>query len=83
MTVYDFKALSEEQQKEAVQAHGVHIGTRHARLKTIALYQIEGFYVEVSYSQEVNMVVRIRSFVSTDKLKPYLKHIDLSLLVKQ
>jgi hypothetical protein len=36
------------------------------------LYQIEGFYVEVFLYPKHNSIKRMRSFKSTEQLRPYL-----------
>lgn len=83
MTLYNFKLLTEHEQAEAVWEHGVHIGTRYLLFQTVALYQLEGFYAEVFYCQNENRILKIRSFLSTHCLEPYLRQIDVSQLLQQ
>lgn len=77
MTVYEFNALDEMEQAEAVW-DGVFLGDRKDDEHRILLYQIDGFYVEAYYHMEYNVLRRFRSFSSTDQLDPYLNEIDLT-----
>lgn len=77
MTLYEFNALDEMEQAEAVW-DGVFLGDRKDDEHRILLYQIDGFYVEAYYHMDYNILRRFRSFSSTDHLDPYLKEIDLT-----
>lgn len=77
MTLYQFNQLDEMEQAEAIWEKGVHIGERTDDEHKILLYQIDGFYVEVFYHQEYNVIRRLRSFKSVDQLRPYLDQIKL------
>jgi hypothetical protein len=76
MTIYDFHLLDEMEQAEAVWS-GVHIGEREDEEHKISLYQIEAFYVEVFYHKEYEVTRKMRAFVSTTLLEPYLDKISL------
>ncbi len=76
MTLYQFNALDEMEQQEAVWS-GTHIGERFDQEHSILLYQIDNFYVEVFYHREHNVIRRFRSFSSVTQLEPYLKKIDI------
>jgi hypothetical protein len=77
MTLYDFIALDEMEQQEALW-EGVHIGDREEGEHLILLYQMDNFYVEVYYHKEYNVIRRYRPFKTTDLLAPYLGQIDIS-----
>jgi hypothetical protein len=79
MTLYHFIRLDEMEQQEALW-EGTHIGTRYDEEHNILLYQIDGFYVEVFYHRNLNVIRRYRPFKSVDQLKPYLRQIDISEL---
>ena len=79
MTLYQFNALDEMEQAEAVWS-GVHIGERRDEEHNILLYQIDSFYVEVYFNRELNVIRKFRSFSSTDQLGPYLDSIDIKQL---
>ncbi len=76
MTLYDFIALDEQEQAEAVW-NGVFIADREDQEHRILLYQIDSFYVEVYYHKEYNVIRRFRPFSSTDQLQPYLEQINI------
>lgn len=77
MTLYQFKSLSEGEQGEALWEHGVHIATRKSMFYTLALYQLEDFYVEVIYDGVANRIKKLKSFSSTTLLEPYLEQISI------
>lgn len=72
MTLYQFLAMNEMEQQEAIW-QGVHIADREDEEHKILLYQIDSFYVEVFYHVEYNCIRRYRPFASTDLLEPYLE----------
>jgi len=76
MTLYQFNQLDEMEQAEAVWS-GTHIADRQDKEHNILLYQIDGFYVEVYYHREYNVIRKLRSFSSVTQLEPYLNQIDI------
>lgn len=76
MTLYEFKALDEMEQAEAVW-DAVHISERWDDEHNILLYQRDNFYIEVFYHRELNVIRRIKSFRNTSQLEPYLGKIDI------
>jgi hypothetical protein len=82
MTLYEFNQLDEMEQAEALW-NGVFIADREDDEHKILLYQIDGFYVEVFYHKEYNVIRRFRSFSSTNPLDPYLDKIDIQALLKR
>ena len=79
MTLYEFRALDSLEQAEAVW-NGMYLDDRIEGDLTVVLYQIDAFYVEVFYHQDMNRVIRYRPFATTDLLTPYLNKIDLHSL---
>ena len=76
MTLCQFNQLDENEQAEAVWS-GAHIAERHNEEFDILLYHIDSIYVEVFYDREYNVIRRLRSFTSTDQLRPYLEKVNL------
>ena len=81
MTLYEFIAMDEMEQQEAIW-EGVHVGDRDDGGHRILLYQFDNFYVEVYYHKECNVVRRYRPFSSTNPLEPYLNQIDIQKTLK-
>lgn len=81
MTLYQFIAMDEMEQQEAIW-EGTHIGDRSDEEHNISLYQIDAFYVEVFYHRELKVVRRYRPFKSTEQLAPYPGQIDISAISK-
>lgn len=80
MTLFEFDLLDEKEKAHVIWEIGVHLATRFTVLYTIALYQIESFYIEVFFDQQEHKIIKMKSFLSTEPLTPYLKKIDLSWL---
>ncbi len=81
MTLYQFIAMDEMEQAQAIQ-EGTFIADRHDAEHRILLYQIDCFYVEVYYHSEYNVVRKYKPFASGDQLQPYLNKIDISEFIK-
>jgi hypothetical protein len=81
MTLYEFNALSEDE-KAYITWNGAFIGERIKNNFKIALYSIDGFYVEAYYDVATNEVNKFRSFSSTEQLQPYLVKINIDHLFK-
>ena len=77
MTLYQFKALDENKQYDALWNKGVFIAGRVTEEHKLLLYQLEGFYIEVKYDGDMNKIVGLRSFIIVGQLEPYLKNIPL------
>lgn len=78
MTIQEFDCLDETGQLEVIWDKGVHLGTRRTGLYTYHLYQVETFYVEEKLHGAWQIRKRLRSFVNTSLLDPYLEQIDIS-----
>jgi len=80
MTLYQFNLLDEMEQAEAVWG-GTHIGDRQDKEHNIILYQIDGFYVEVYYHRDYNVIRKFRSFSSVTQLEPYLEKLNIKGII--
>jgi hypothetical protein len=80
MTLYQFNALDETEQHEAVWNHGVMVGERIEDQHRVLLYQLFSFYIELYYHTEYNVLRRLRSFSNTECLDAYIDTLDLGSL---
>jgi len=81
MTLYEFKALSMNEQAETTWHQGVLLGFREQDDRHMVLYRIDNFFVEIQYHTLQNEITHIVSFISDEPLKPYLDKIDISTLL--
>lgn len=81
MNMYQFNCLDEVRQIEIVWSNGVLVGARQEGFYKILLYQIASFYVEVYYQYFQGKMIKLKSFVDTDLLDPYLNTIDIEPLL--
>ena len=82
MTLYQFNQLYKKEQVETLWDKGVFIADRRDNECMYLLYQIDSFYVEVSYDDTHNTIRKFRSFSSVTQLEPYLNNIDINELNK-
>jgi hypothetical protein len=62
---------------EVLHKHGVYIGKRKVEHRTVMLFQLHSFYVEVYYKQYRKIIDYIITSDSTDILHPYLDQINI------
>jgi hypothetical protein len=81
MNLLEFNKLDAINKFDALCRCGELLGERISQGAKVLLYQIDAFYVEVYYVASLNKIAKMRSFSSTNLLKPYLEEIDISYLV--
>ena len=77
MTLEHFNRLNEDEKSNALWLKASLIDVLRRDNVTILLYQLFGFYVEVYYNYNKNLIECFQSFNSTDHLEPYLDKINL------
>ncbi len=79
MTPKDFTALEFPIQTKLTQLYGVPVASiiEHSILTT--LYQLDSFYIELTFRPRVSRVVKCK-VVEDDRLDEYLDNIDLNQL---
>ena len=80
MTLYQFNALDETEQHEAVWNDGVMVGHKNDGEHRIVLYQLFSFYVELFYNIEYNVLSKLIAFSDTEMLDIYLQQFSLDEL---
>lgn len=81
MTLYEFNALDELEQLQAV-SNGSLLDFRKEGIYVINLYQLDGFYVEEYIHRETQSRHKYRSFSNTDQLDVYTRQIDIDNLLE-
>lgn len=76
MTLHQFKLLPKNKQVEAVW-EGEFFLLRETIKHTILLYKVDGFYVEVYYSNESNEIEKFNPFSSRKRLELYF-HLQMN-----
>ena len=71
MGIYDFKALTADEQAKLTWEDGVFLMHRETKNIKYILFQLEGIYVEFHYNNKANKITRIKSFINPDLLDPY------------
>jgi hypothetical protein len=77
MTLLEFQLLSQNKQVTILYRHGVYIGKKKNSDQTRLLYQLESFYVEVTYTSYRRYIHKICITDSTTILDPYLEQINV------
>lgn len=78
MNITKFKQLENHDQYEMLWEHGVMIGDREVGMQRIVLYQIFGFYVELYYDTQFNVIRRSASFDEIGMLDGYLDQFTIT-----
>lgn len=73
MKLYEFLALSEQAQYQAVWDYGVHIDNIIYEKVQYQLYSINDFYVEVHYDAISNSIIGKLAFKGGEPLEKYLR----------
>jgi hypothetical protein len=81
MKMHEFTHLSLHKKAALLYKEGVYIGKRKRGQLVVLLYQVEGFYAEVSYRTYRREIDRISCFSGTRRLDPYLAGINVKHLV--
>ena len=79
MDLKAYKALDENEQLEILLETGVLLLDRNDRTCCYLLYQIGGFYVEVTQQLDDYEISGLRPFGSTDLLQPWLEDIKIEI----
>jgi hypothetical protein len=77
MKIHEFDLQTELEQGKTLLEKGVLIAIRHHKSFEILLFQVNRFYVEVFYHNNLKTVQGLVSFESTDRLEPYLNDIKI------
>ena len=83
ISLYEFNALDEFEKGAALWEYGVHLTERFDGDIGYSLYQLNNFYVEVTYNGGINAITKFTSFKTETKLIPYLGNIDISGIYKK
>ena len=78
----EFRLLCNNEQTDLIHKQGVYIGKRKENEKTIVLYQLDYFYVEIYYRQYRQYIIHLHCFESTEPLDPYLQQIDVEEVIR-
>lgn len=81
MDFNSFHILDDKTKEEYILKNGILLMTRAEPKFYIYLYALNGFYAEVYYHLQSLSVLYIQNFTSTERLKPYLSKIDISMLL--
>ena len=76
MMLHEFMLLKEPEQFKVLEECGI-IASRRNIYNKYFLYQINDFYVEVRFTNK-NVVIGLKSFVTTNLLEPYLDKINIT-----
>jgi hypothetical protein len=81
MTISGFQLLPREEQINILYQQGVYVGKKKAGELFKLLFQLESFYVEISYTIYRRAMCKMYCSDSTIILEPYLQQIEVEYLV--
>ena len=80
MSIYEFHLLTEDEQLHQLWSNGMYIGKRRHHDYTYILFQLDAFYVELSYRKYRTQLCRVHCTRSTNILDPYLHFVEVEVL---
>lgn len=80
MKYRDFNTLEELDQADAAWKKGVLLAQHEEGFHLVSLYQLDGFYIEVTRHSHFNVIIKVSTFRDTVHLEPYLKGINIDSL---
>ena len=81
MRMSDFKDLPLEKQLTILYQQGIYIGKSKKGELTRLLFQLEYFYIEITYTLYRSSICKMHYTESTSILDPYLEQIQVEYLV--
>jgi hypothetical protein len=78
VTLSEFKGLAKHKQIKVARQYGVLLICKTGEHFTAHLYQLDGFYIDICFKEQIDEILLIRSFMNPDSLLPYLDEIDIS-----
>ena len=81
MTLHEFKLLNDLEKIELLYRNGVYVGKRRKENKTVLLYQLNSFYVELFYQKHRCVVSHLYCFSSMLRIDPYLDQVNVEAIV--
>ena len=81
MRMSDFEELPVEKQLTILYQQGIYVGKTKKEELTLLLFQLEYFYIEITYTSYRSSIYKIHYTESTSILEPYLGQIQVEYLV--
>jgi hypothetical protein len=81
MKLSQFKSLSGKEKFMAIEKMGELIAEREVDFNSVALFQLNDFYVELYRHQHFNVITKMKSFENTDFLEPYFQNMPIDLIM--
>ncbi|MDB5252615.1 MAG: hypothetical protein JWP27_1784 [Flaviaesturariibacter sp.] len=76
-----YNTPEENAQTSTIWEEGTYLTERLQGFHRIMLYQVDDFYVEVTYHTHFNVILRVSRFSDTHYLEPYLQSININALL--
>ena len=81
MRMSDFEDLPLEKQLAVLYQQAIYVGKCKKGGLTLLLFQLEYFYIEITYTSYRSSIYKIHYTESTSILEPYLEQIQVEYLV--
>ena len=77
MYIYEFEMLNEVEKADHIWDKGIFLASRIDGEDRYNLYDLKHFYVEVVYANEMNRIIKLKTFKSLEPLTPYLESLTI------
>ena len=80
LSFYNFCTLPSEEQSDFILENGEFVFAIETGEYKVGLFYLFDFFVEVYFRYKDGMIIKINPFRDSNKLEPFLEHIDISAL---
>ena len=81
MTFQHFNSLNKHHQQQKLISKGKYVADRTTEDYQALLFELYGFFVEVTYNKQEDEILQVNGFENTEDLAPYLGGIRLASIV--
>lgn len=78
MLIHVFLSLAVFDRAEYVRRNGVYLMCRLEDIYLYKLFELDGYFVEIRFNYQEDYIESVEAFQHTEKLLPYLEHIDVT-----
>jgi hypothetical protein len=79
MLIHIFLSLAIFDRAEYVRRNGVYLMCRLEDIYLYKLFEMDGYFVEIKFNYKEDYIQSVEAFHSTEKLLPFLNHVDVDL----
>jgi hypothetical protein len=80
MLLHQFNRLSKSKKYQYLLFNGACVSDRNTEAEDILLFQLKDYYVEIFFKRHTDRISKVKCFMDTSELDPYLEEININAL---